>query len=102
MVYQSLNHFFVHDPFLIPFSDQVLDNVVGNKAYSFTNGFSSYHQFWIVEEDERKTTFTTKWGSYAYHFKPLRLKNTLAVLSRIVIVAFRDYIHKFLEVHMDD
>jgi hypothetical protein len=34
----------VHDPFPTPFSDEVLDQVVRNKAYSFTDGFSRYHQ----------------------------------------------------------
>jgi hypothetical protein len=37
--YRSLNSSCVHDPFPTPFSDEVLDQVVGNEAYSFTNGF---------------------------------------------------------------
>lgn len=37
--YRSLNNACVHDPFPTPFSDKVLDNVMGNEAYSFTNGF---------------------------------------------------------------
>lgn len=43
-----------------------------------------------------------EWGSYAYKIMPFQLKNVLAVFSRIVIATFRDYIHKFLEVYMDD
>lgn len=42
--YRSLNNACVHDPFPTPFSDEVLDNVVGNEAYSFIDGFSGYHQ----------------------------------------------------------
>jgi hypothetical protein len=38
--YRSLNVACVHDPFLTPFSDEVLDQVVGKEAYSFTDGFS--------------------------------------------------------------
>lgn len=56
----------------------------------------------IVEEDKTKTTFTTEWGSFAYHVMPFGLKNTLDVFSRIVIASFWEYIHKFLEVYMDD
>ena len=33
---------------------------------------------------------------------PFGLKNAPAVFSRIIIAAFREFIHKFLEVYMDD
>ena len=55
----------------------------------------------IAEEDKANTTFTTEWGSFAYHVMPFGLKNAPAVFSWIVIAAFREYIHKFLEVYMD-
>ena len=86
----------------MPFSDEVLDNVAENEAYSFIDGFLGYHQVRIAKEDKRKTTFTTEWGSYAYSVMPFRLKNALIIFSRIVIAAFQDYIHKFLGVYMDD
>jgi hypothetical protein len=47
----------VYDPFPTPFTDEVLENVGGQEAYSFTYGFSGYHQVRIVEEDQAKTTF---------------------------------------------
>ena len=100
--YQSLKNACIHDPFPTPFSDEVLENVAGNEAYSFTDGFSGYHQVRIAEEEKTKTTFTTKWGSFSYHVMPFGLKNAPAVFSRIIIAAFREYIHKFLEVYMDD
>jgi hypothetical protein len=37
-----LNIACVHDPFPNPFSDEVLDQVAGNEAYYFTDGFSGY------------------------------------------------------------
>jgi hypothetical protein len=75
--YKSLNSACVHDPFPTPFSDEVLDQVAGNEAYSFTDGFSGYHQVRIVEEDKKKTTFTTEWGYFAYNVMPFGLKNAL-------------------------
>ena len=33
----------VHDPFPMPFIDEVLDNVGGKEAYSFIDEFSGYH-----------------------------------------------------------
>lgn len=80
----------------------MLDNVARNEAYSFTDGFLGYHQVRIVEEDKKKKTSTTEWVSFAYHVMPFRLKNTLEVFSQIVIATFQEYIHKFLEVYMDD
>jgi hypothetical protein len=39
----NLNETCVHDPFPTPFTDEVLENVGGWEAYSFTDGFSGYH-----------------------------------------------------------
>ena len=97
-----MNNACIHDPFPTPFSDEVLNNVARNEAYSFTDGFLGYQQVRIVEEDKKKTTFTTEWGSFAYHVIPFSFKNAPVIFSRIVIATFRKYIHKFLEVYMDD
>ena len=37
---RKLNDACIHDHFPTPFIDEVLDNVGGHEAYSFTNGFS--------------------------------------------------------------
>jgi hypothetical protein len=100
--YKSLKYSCVNDPFPTPFTDEVLEQVAGKEAYSFTNGFSRYHQVGIVEEDKRKTTFIIEWGSFAYNVMPFGLKNAPAVFSRIVIASFREFIRKFIEVYMDD
>ena len=44
----------MHDPFPTPFTDEVLDNVGGQEVYSFTYGFSGYHQIRIHEETEHQ------------------------------------------------
>jgi hypothetical protein len=56
----------------------------------------------ISEDDKKKTTFITEWGSFTYNVMPFGLKNALAVFSKIVIATFHDFIHWFLEVYMDD
>jgi hypothetical protein len=38
----------MHDPFPTPFTDEVLENVGGQEAYSFTDGFLGYHHIRIV------------------------------------------------------
>jgi hypothetical protein len=50
--------------FLLSFIDEVLENVGGQEAYSFTNGFSGSHQIKIAQEDRHKNTFAIEWGCY--------------------------------------
>ena len=69
--------------------------------YSFTDGFSGYHQVRIAQEDHHNTTFVTEWGCYQYTIMPFGLKNAPAIFSRIVVSAFKDFIHRFLEVHQE-
>ena len=40
---RKLNDASIHDPFPTPFTDEVLDNVGGQEAYSFTDGFLGYN-----------------------------------------------------------
>jgi hypothetical protein len=55
---------FLHDPFPTPFTYKVLENVGGHEAYSFTDGFSGYHQIKTTPKDIYKTNFSIEWGSY--------------------------------------
>jgi hypothetical protein len=99
---RKLNDACLHDLFPTPFTDEVLENVVGHEAYSFTDGFSGYHEIKIAQEDRYKTTFVMEWGSYQYTIMPFGLKNAPTIFSRVVIVAFKEFIHQFLEVYLDD
>jgi hypothetical protein len=44
---RKLNYASLHDPFPTPFTDDVLEKVGGQEAYSFIDGFSSYHEIKI-------------------------------------------------------
>lgn len=100
---RKLNDACVHDPFLTPFTDEVLDNVGGREAYSFIDGFSRYHQIKITLEDRSKTTFVTEWGCFQYTIMPFGLKNVPTIFSRVYLfVTFKEFIHKFLEVYFVD
>jgi hypothetical protein len=99
---RKLNDVCLHDPFTTPFTDEVLDNVGGQDVYSFIDGFLGYHQIHIAKEDHHKTTFATEWGSYQYIVMPFRLKNAPTIFSRVVVEAFKDFLHKILEAYFDD
>jgi hypothetical protein len=81
--------------------DEVLENVGGHEAYSFTDGFSGYHHIKIAQEDKYKTTFVTEWRSYQYIVMLFGLKNAPTIFSKVVIITFKEFIHQFLEVYLD-
>jgi hypothetical protein len=45
---RKLNDSCLYNPFPTPFTDEVLENVGGQEAYSFTDGFPGYHQIRIT------------------------------------------------------
>lgn len=81
---RKLNDACLIDPFPTPFTDEVLDSVGGHEVYSFTNGFSGYHQIKIAKEDRHKTTFATKEGCYQYTIMSFGLKNAPSISQELL------------------
>ena len=92
----------MHDPFPTLFTKEVLEGVGGQEMYSFTNGILGYHQIRIAKEDRHKTTFVTEWGYFQYIVMPFGLKNAPVIFSWVIVTAFKYFIHKFLQVYMND
>jgi hypothetical protein len=46
-------------PYPLPFTYEMLNIVARYEAYSFLDGYSRYHQIFIVLEDRYKITFVT-------------------------------------------
>lgn len=99
---RKLNDACLHDPFLTPFTNEVLENIGGQEAYYFTNGFCGYHKIKIAPQDRSKTTFATEGGYFQYIVIPFGLKNAPTIFSCIVVTTFKAFVHKFLEVYFDD
>lgn len=55
--FRCLNAVTIKDPFLIPFTNSISEEVVGPEIYSFMDGFSGYNQICIAEEDKLKTPY---------------------------------------------
>jgi hypothetical protein len=66
MDFRDLNKACPKDNFLTPFIDEILDECVGSKVFSFMDGFSRYNQIQIEPEDKHKTPFICPWGNFAY------------------------------------
>ncbi|GJW95527.1 reverse transcriptase domain-containing protein, partial [Tanacetum coccineum] len=64
--YRKLNESTTKDHFPLPFMDQMLERLAGNKYFCFLDGFSRYFQIPIDPNDQEKITFTCPFGTYAY------------------------------------
>ena len=76
--------------------------VLGSKLFSLLDGFSRYNQVLVVEEDRLKTTFRTRWGTFAYRRMPFGLINVGATFHRAMDIGFRGLIGCSVVLYLDD
>eukprot|EP00253_Pinus_taeda_P019263 PITA_19263 len=86
----NLNKACLKDNFPLPPMEQILQAVAGSELMSFLDGFSGYNQVLVHPDDQLKTTFRTKWGTYAYRKMPFGLINANATFQRAMDIAFKD------------
>ncbi|GJY29411.1 DNA-directed DNA polymerase [Tanacetum coccineum] len=89
---------------IYPISDSswMLERLCGNEYYFFLDGFSGFFQIPIAPEDQKKTTFTCPYGTFAYRRMPFGLFNAPATFQRCMMAIFHDMVEDFMEIFMDD
>lgn len=70
--------------------------------FSLLDGFSRYNQVLVALEDRLKTTFRTKWGTYAYMKMPFGLINARATFESAMDISFRGILSNSVMVYLDD
>ena len=75
MDFSNLNRASDKDNYHVPPMEQLLQMVSGSELFSLLDGFSGYNQVLVAEEDKLKTTFRTRWGTFAYRRMPFALIN---------------------------
>nr|GFC81777.1 reverse transcriptase domain-containing protein [Tanacetum cinerariifolium] len=98
--YRKLNKATRKDHFPLPFMDQMLERLAGNKYYCFLDGFSGYFQIPLTRRT-KKTTFTCPYGTFAYKRMPFGLCNAPGTFQRCMMAIFHDMIEQTMEVFMD-
>lgn len=57
--FRDINKAYPKDGFLLPNIDILGDNTTGHEIFSLMDGFSSYNEIMIMEEDNHKMAFIT-------------------------------------------
>ncbi len=66
MDFKKLNVATKKDPYRLPFTNEVLNIVVGYEAYLLLNGYLGYHQISIILENLYKIVFVIDWGAFIW------------------------------------
>ena len=82
--YTDLNKHCPKDPFGLPRIDEVIDSIAGCELLCFLDCYSSYHQIFLKEEDQIKTSFITPFSAYCYTTMSFGLKNADATYQRAI------------------
>ena len=100
--FRNLNKACQKDNFPLPTMEQVLQTVAGSELMSFLDEFLGYNQILVHPNDRLKTTFRTKWGTYAYQNMPFGLISAGATFQRVMNTNFRGLINKSVVIYLDD
>jgi hypothetical protein len=97
----KLNVAIKNNPYLLPFTDEVINIIIEHEVYTFLNCFSKYHHISITLEDQYKIAFVTDWGTFVWVIMHFRVKNE-PPYQKVVTKAFCKYIDVFMKIFLDD
>ena len=80
----------------------MLDRLAGHPHFYFLDGYSGHNQIFIALEDQKKTTFTCPYGTFAFRRMPFGLCNAPATFQRCMMSMFSDLVEEAMEIFMDD
>ncbi|CAA7400684.1 unnamed protein product [Spirodela intermedia] len=100
--YKKLNSVTRKDHFPLPFTNQILEKLVGKNFFCFLDGYFGYNQIYINPLDQEKITFTCPFGTFTFKHMPFGLCNAPATFQTCMLSIFSDMIGKCMEIFMDD
>jgi hypothetical protein len=100
--YKPLNDITKKDNYPLPRIDEILDALQDAQWFTTLDLVSGYWQIKVKKEDQEKTTFITKFGTYEFKVMPFGLCNTSATFQRTIDKVLQGIKDKFVLIYLDD
>ncbi|TKC11883.1 reverse transcriptase-like protein, partial [Robertmurraya kyonggiensis] len=100
--FTTLNQHCPKDDFPLPRIDSVVDDAANSEILSLLDCFSGYHQVWMKQEDEEKTSFITPFGPFCFVRMSEGLRNAGSTFSRMTKKVFNSQIDRNMLAYVDD
>ena len=100
--FRKLNAITKKDTFPLPNIKEFLESLHGSVYFSTLDMSMGYHQIKIKNEDQDKTSFITKHGTFSYKRLPFGLCNSGATFSRVIALVLRGVPPEVAKAYLDD
>jgi hypothetical protein len=100
--FTDLNKCCLKDNFPLARINQIVETTAGSETMALLDCFSRYHQIWLREEDEEKTSFITLFRTYCYLRMPEGVCNVGSTFCRMMKATLKDQFGSNVLSYVDD
>jgi len=100
--YRALNKVTVKNQYPLPWIDDLFDRLLWAKVFSRVDLRSGYYQIQVIEGDEEKTAYRTRYGSYEFLVMPFGFINAPSTFCTLMNDIFQEWFDDFIVVYIDD
>ena len=100
--YRQINKLTIRNVYPLPYIDQLFDQLVNAKYFSKIDLRTGYWQIRLDSEDQEKTAFRVRYGSYEFTVLPMGITNAVETFQTLMQHLFMKYLDKFIIIYLDD
>ena len=102
IAYRHLNRVTIQNQYLLPRTDDLIDQLRRARVYSKIDLRTGYHQLRVRETNIPKTAFRTRYGHFEFTVMPFGLTNAPVAFMDLMHKMFQPYLDSFVVVFVDD